>query len=369
MHGAIESERTLGEAIVAFQLHKSLGLTVLALSLARLAWRVSHQPPPLPAMARWRRAAAHTVHWAFYALMIAVPLSGWAYVSAQWRGDAPLDVPTLWFGLFEVPHLFDAQALPAAERKAVAGRSFAAHMYLAWTMAALAVLHAAAALRHHFGDRDRVLANMLPATGAARYAGAAAMVLGCVALAFAVLHARATGSAAISAIGDLPGADWSVRPGSEIRFSGSHAGAPFRGRFTRWRAGIRFDPADPAAATVTAEIHTGSARDGDPLHEETLPQAEWFDVARHPTASFRSTGLRAMDTGRYELDGILRIKDRDLPVTSLALSVTGERLVISGQFTISRRAANLGMESDPDAEYVSDAILVDVRVDAVKIPD
>src|SRR5262245_39321595 len=106
MHEAIDRPGSVARAIASYQLHKSIGLTVLALTFVRLGWRLTHKPPPFPAaMPRWEKIVAKGTHWAFYALLIFIPLSGWLYVSTQWRHDAPLNVPTLWFGLFKVPHL------------------------------------------------------------------------------------------------------------------------------------------------------------------------------------------------------------------------------------------------------------------------
>ena len=106
MKNAIDENATQARAIAAFQLHKSIGLTVLLLTALRLLWRFTHKPPPLPAgMASWERFSAKAAHWAFYILMVVVPLSGWTYVSSQWADGKPLNVPTLWFGLFHVPHL------------------------------------------------------------------------------------------------------------------------------------------------------------------------------------------------------------------------------------------------------------------------
>jgi cytochrome b561 len=82
MKSAIGETPTQARAIAAFQLHKSIGLTVLLLTALRLVWRFTHKPPPLPAgMARWERFATRGTHWAFYILMVLVPLSGWTYAS------------------------------------------------------------------------------------------------------------------------------------------------------------------------------------------------------------------------------------------------------------------------------------------------
>lgn len=383
MHRRIDVPETAARAIAVFQVHKSLGLTVLVLSLLRLAWRLQHPPPPMPVAApAWERVAARLTHGAFYVLMLAIPFSGWLYASAQWRGTAPLNVPTLWFGLFQVPHLFGLDQAAQATRAAVAGVTLDVHEWLAWGAMLLLALHVGAALKHQLVDRDVVLSRMLPLAAApggrpqprewprsiALWLGSAAIVLAAVGVGWAVVKPPAAVPAEASNIGDLAGGNWSVDPGSEIRFSGAHAGMPFEGRFTRWRAGIRFDPADLASSSVTAEIETASARDGNPLHEETLPQPEWFDAARHPLARFRSTGIEPRGDGRFELAGTLTIKDRELVLEPLTLAVDGERLTIAGSVTILRRDADLGMESDPAAAYVSAAIPVVVQLQAVRRP-
>ncbi len=129
--------------------HKSIGLTVLALTLVRIGWRLTHRAPPLPAaMPGWERGAAQATHFAFYALMLLLPLSGWIMSSA---GDRPLN----WFFLFDV-HKF-----AVTREDAIVGLSRAAHGPLGFVWAALILLHVAAALRHHFVLRDGVLRRML----------------------------------------------------------------------------------------------------------------------------------------------------------------------------------------------------------------
>ena len=155
------------------------------------------------------------------------------------------------------------------------------------------------------------------------------------------------------------------RGASSIIFTGTHAGIPFEGRFSRWRADIRFDPANLTASSASVSIETASAADGIALHDQTLPGAEWFDSARHPNASFRTNAFHALGNGAYEGHGVLTIKgraiDTELPFT---LRVAGDRAVMDGNARVSRRAAGLGMESDPDAEYVSPDIGVRVHVEA-----
>ena len=131
------------------QRHKALGFVALARTAARLAARAAAHRPPLPA-ARWERRLAAVVQAALYALTIGAIVSGWLVVSAS-----PLPVPTRFFGLFEIPNLAGADpSLFAAAR--------AAHALTAYAIAGFVALHVAGALKHHFIDRDDVLARMGP---------------------------------------------------------------------------------------------------------------------------------------------------------------------------------------------------------------
>lgn len=129
--------------------HKSLGLSILALMLLRLAWRALNPPPALPAfMPAWEQRAARATHGLLYTLLLLAPLAGWLYASA-----AGLSVN--WFGWFVVPDL-------VGKNRALADAFRALHIGLVATLALLVVLHVGAALRHAFWLRDGVMHRMLP---------------------------------------------------------------------------------------------------------------------------------------------------------------------------------------------------------------
>jgi len=128
--------------------HKWLGMTILVLSAARLLWRLTHRPPADPPMPAWQRTAAHGAHAALYLLFFAVPLVGWAYSSAA-------GFPIVWFGVLPLPDWVS----PSRE---LADALKPWHGWLAYTLAAVVALHVAAALKHHFINRDGLLNRMRP---------------------------------------------------------------------------------------------------------------------------------------------------------------------------------------------------------------
>ncbi len=129
--------------------HKWAGAVILALSAARLVWRLFHRPPPSPPMPGWQRQAARATHGLLYALFFAVPLAGWAYSSAS-------GFPLVVFGVLPLPDWVGVDRQLADLLKPL-------HKWLALSLAALVVVHVAAALKHHLVDRDGLLQRMRPA--------------------------------------------------------------------------------------------------------------------------------------------------------------------------------------------------------------
>ena len=140
--------------------HKSIGLTILGLALMRLLWRIGHKPPPLVSgLHRLERAGAHAAHWCLYALIFAMPLSGYIHDSA-WRGASTH--PLVLFGLIPFPRIWALQHLPPPQRDHVHDVFFAIHSTLAYALYALVALHVLGALKHQFIDRQPEIQRMWP---------------------------------------------------------------------------------------------------------------------------------------------------------------------------------------------------------------
>ncbi len=141
--------------IPIFSFHKSLGLTILALAILRLAWRLFDPRPQEPAsMPRWQALGARAGHALLYVLIFLVPLSGW------WFDSVASLRPLYWWGLIRVPPLGGPDPSIPGLKDIAAER----HEFLFWVLIAVAAGHAAMALIHHFHNRDGVLRRMLPFT-------------------------------------------------------------------------------------------------------------------------------------------------------------------------------------------------------------
>jgi cytochrome b561 len=145
-----EHDMPLGPAKIAvLAQHKSIGITILLLAILRLVWRffgaVPADPPRAP---RWQTRLAHGTHYLLYALLFAIPVTGWLMSSAR-------NFSVSWFGLLTLPDLIGPS-------KGAYSFLHETHEFLGNTLFYVAILHALAALKHHLIDRDNVLRRMLP---------------------------------------------------------------------------------------------------------------------------------------------------------------------------------------------------------------
>jgi cytochrome b561 len=128
--------------------HKSIGVTIVAVTSLRLAWRALRPHPAPVAMPSWQRRATTVSHAMLYALLLVIPISGWLYSSAT-------GVQVVYLGIVPLPNV-------VPKDKALADTLRIVHVTLNALLAGVVCLHVAAALKHHFVDRDAVLVRMLP---------------------------------------------------------------------------------------------------------------------------------------------------------------------------------------------------------------
>ena len=364
-------------AFALFQIHKSIGLFVLFLSVGRLLWRIQNPPPALPSnMQRWERSLSQTVHVLFYVTMMGVPLLGWMMVSAS-----QTRIPTLFFGLFQWPHIAPLADAALSAKKEMHDVLEEAHEIAAWMILGLLALHVGGALKHQFIDKEHYLVRMLPGIFG-KSAGPSHKPQGAV-LTFGALAAILILTAGISAAGSkskpaaaAPAAKavqlgpdaWVVETAnSKIAFSGKHEKRVFTGEFKSWSARIDFNPAKLESAKALVTIDLVSVKTNSSYYDGTLPEADWFDIAKTPQATFTSKSFRSVGADRYEAIGDLNLHGITKPVTlPFTLKVDGGKATMDGKLSLKRLDYNLGANSDPKAEWVDDKVDLEIRVSANK---
>lgn len=373
------------------QFHKSVGITILLLSVARLAWRLSHRPAALPAtMPAWERALARVVHVGLYVLMIGMPLTGWIMVSAS-----RIQIPILLYGVVPFPNVPGlAHAAPAARR---AWHDFGetAHGLLAYGLYGLLALHVAGALKHQLFSRDEpVLARMAPGAAPGRWfeprlIAIAAAVVGLIAFGwFATpprpgmspppIRAASPPPASIAAAQPLPTdpapvaappaagpVRWQVLPGSTLGFSTAWSGQALGGRFDRWRADILFSPEALDRSRVSVAIDVGSAETGDAQRDAALPTDDWFAAAAHPQAVFTATRFEKTGADRFVAHGRLSLrgvsKPLDLP---FRLHIVGDRAQVAGVTNLDRTVFGVGQGEWQKTDQIPAKVTVTVKLTA-----
>ncbi len=155
MTGLSDSDLSLKFSL--YQWHKSFGITIMVLTVFRLGWRLTHAPPHGGSPHAGRQQIAKAAHILLYFLTLAIPLAGWAMVSAS-----PFNIPTLLFGEFHWPHIVFLDDL--SDRASAESTLKLIHKILAYGTAVLVLGHVTAALHHHFILRDDTLAKMIPWT-------------------------------------------------------------------------------------------------------------------------------------------------------------------------------------------------------------
>lgn len=352
------------ELFARYQLHKSIGISILLLSLARLAVRLFVSRPPASDGPAWTLALANIVHWLFYLVMILGPITGWLLVST-----AKVQVPTLLYGIIPWPHL------PVGRAWHEPAESI--HGAMAWLVIGLFALHIAGALRHQWLLGKPELQRMLPfARG--RAVGVAIGALALVGAAFAAGNlvyperpqrvaekqlaapvaqpgapsvpapkveetpeAEATKTAPEETTQPL--ADWTIMPGGRLGFTARWNGEAVNGSFSRWRAAIRFSPDELARSTIRVTVDLASADTGDGQRDDSLKSSDFFNVPAQPNAVFGARDIRHLGGDRYEARGTLDLRGVSKPATiRFTLHIDGDRARVAGTARIDRTSFGVG---------------------------
>lgn len=356
-----DTDAELARKAWLFSLHKTLGVLVFFVALARILWAVSQPKPGL--MNADRKAEsflAELVHWLLYGALVIVPLSGWIGHAAA-SGFAPIWWP---FG----------QNLPLVPKSTTVEHAFGAIHYIAGRVLIAAILlHVAGALKHHLIDRDSTLRRMLPGEAvvgplphASHSSGpaVAAIAIWCAALGFAMTAARTDGapepaSPALAAVAS----DWEVQEG-RIEIAVTQFGSVVEGKFDDWTAAITFDDADVSGVVgdVTATISIPSLTLGSVTKQAM--GADFFAAETYPTATFTGDIQHASDG--YEAVGTLTIKDNAVPLTlPFLLSLDGNTAEMRADLVLDRRDFGIG-DNMPKEDSLAFAVDVAIRLTATR---
>lgn len=314
----------------AYGWHKSIGLTILAVTLLRLLWRLGNPQPRFLGNSGWQRRASTAAHWLLYACLIALPLLGWLMSAAA-------NTPVNLFGLLVLPN-------PIAPDRELAHLFEVAHETLAYGLLALVALHAAAALKHHVLDRDATLRRML--TGAV------------------VLLLVGGGAARAAPAEDLP--PWHADPArSKIAFTFTQLGAPVEGVFRDYDVDIQFDPDGPAGE-VRVVIDTASLDTGDEDRDAQARAAEFFAVEAFPKAVFEAREIHGWSE-QYQAVGVLTLKGRTRPLTlPFTLTIDGATAHAEGALVVSRHDFAIGTGEWATNLAVGDEVTIAISVTATR---
>ena len=306
--------------------HKWAGVTVFLLVWLRLAWRITHPAPPLPAstppLARRLAAAGHG---ALYLFMILIPLSGWLMSSAK-------GFQTVWFGVLPIPDLLGRDAALGESLEEV-------HETLNVLLMIALAGHVLAALWHRFVRRDGVFERIVLSTVLTTLAAVATLM--------------PTAAQAATYRGVVPAQ-------SSITFQYRQMGVVMDGRFKTFSAQAALDTATPAAARGRIDIDVAGIDTGIPEADQEALGKVWFNAAAFPKASFVLQSLKPVATGRYEGTGTLTVKGRAkelrLPV---AFSPQG---VLTGSFVMRRADHAIGEGMWARSDVVADEVTVSFKL-------
>lgn len=391
------------EKFAIYQIHKGIGVTIFALAVLRLLWRLTHPAPPLPAtMKGWELFAASGTHWALYALIFLQPVIGVLQSNAA-------NFPIVLWGSIELPALI-------GQDKAMEETLVGLHHLFAKLMALLVLAHIGAALRHHFMLKDDILTRMLP--NAAIGTGVVILALGFLGpffissdeapvavrtevvevtntevmnidstnaeapssetapaeaeqVAEASDQADTSQASAASTAAITTGA-WAIQEGSALGFIAQQQGSDVAGSFANFDAEILFDVDDLENSRLSVEIDATSITTGHTDRDQTLNSASFFETKKWPAATFRSKKITAIGDGQFEALADLTMRDVTKEVTlPFTLEIQGdpddpsrELAHAKGDLPILRLDYGIGQGDWTSTATVADEVVITIDITA-----
>ncbi len=367
-----------GSVFTVFQIHKSVGLTILALTLARIIWRVANPAPALPSgMTGLERLAATATHVAFYGFLIAVPLSGWAMASVS-----PTGVPTFFALLESLPfaHLPFPGSMDLTDRHTTEGFLKAVHENLSLAMGLLIAVHIAAALKHQFIARDNLFARMVISARTAPNSIAKASVVGGASaatlifliggIAWGVQQAGKYGAPTSANIEASPVSEeaWVIdHEASALGFTFGFAGNDVTGTIEGWSGDIVFDQQNLSAASATITIDMASIALTDSTLQAQSSGGDGFDLANHPTATYSATAFTSLGENTYAADGTLTLRGVSVaaPLAFTFVETDGVATV-EGSASLNRIDFGIGAVGAADEAWISHSVEVTFSLTAIR---
>lgn len=354
--------------------HKSTGILILLLSIARIAVRLMTKAPPEPPMPAWQAWAAKGLHVLFYVAMLGMPLTGWAMVSTSAR-----EIP---FFFMHWPHMPFVPVSTAMENPTHEFFEFFHKLGAKILIYGMIPLHVAAALKHQFVDKDEVIEHMVPGLKPAPVLNWRWIIpVGVVAVAIATAELIGRGgpaparaqpaessppamaSAAASDVSSAAAAmsstvassssssssvaavtQWTVdKASSKIAWSTTFQGEAINGGFGGYTAQIAFDPDKLDQSHVKVGIDLGSVASGDSDRDSTLKSDQFFNVPSFPKAVYEASKFTRSDAGHFVAHGKLTLhgvtKALDLP---FSLTINKDVADMSGTADLDRTVFSVG---------------------------
>jgi len=373
-------------------LHKSIGILILLLTVLRIGLRLAYKAPPEPPMPGWQLWAAKALHVGFYVVMIAMPLSGWLMVSTSAREIPFFGVP--WPHL-PVPQTHDAHETFEAVHGLIAKLLFYG----------MIPLHVLAALKHQFIDKDTVVEHMVPGLKPEpilnyRWLLPISVIALAVGLGFGIYRGKplpsdetptppapveamvseaapmseAVTSAVLSSASGSSEAvavtNWIVdKTATTIAFATTFSGEAINGGFGSYTANIAFDPAQLDRSHVKVIIDLASVSSGDADRDGTLKSDAFFNTAVTPKAVYEASSFTKADATHFVAKGRLTLhgttKSLDLPFT---LNIDSGVATMSGTADLDRTAFGVGSGdwAKTDAVPAKVAVKIDLKAKASK---